>query len=128
MRTVIGVVAGLVVTVLLAYLGLVIFLFSTVGIPLGAAPEPLTATQYAVLLAVFCGAALAGGRTARRIAPAQRRLAIHTMGAMLAAGAIWGFSGPNQWPDWWGPAVALALVAGATAGVNVGFHRSRVKP
>ena len=124
MRLLIAIAAGLSTTVLLAYLGLVVFLLTVVGIPLGATPEPLRPIHYAVLLAIICGAALVGGRTAGRIVRSHRRLAVTTMSVILAVGALWGFSGPNNWPGWWGGAVAVAVVAGACGGFNSGIRRS----
>lgn len=123
LRTAAALAVGVGVTLLLAYVATVAFVLATIGIPLGAQPSPLTTTQYAVLLALAGAAATAGGLAAAHIARERRRAVPALVGGVLATGMLWGFSGGNAWPDWWGPATAAAMVAGACAG---GFLRRRV--
>ena len=54
-RTAAAIAVGVVVAVLLGYFGLVVFVLATIGIPLGADPKPLTATQYGILLILAGG-------------------------------------------------------------------------
>ncbi len=103
------------------YLGLGVFVLATIGIPLGAQSKPLTATESLILLLLAGAAAVVGGRSAARIARAQYRAAVWAVCAILGAIMVWGFSGRNSWPDWWGPAVALSMIIGAYFG-GISFH------
>lgn len=115
-RTAAAIALGVLVAVLLGYLALLVFLLTTIGLPLGADPEPLTAVEYGVLLLLAGVAAAAGGRTATRVARRQGRVAAGGVGAILAITMVWGFSGRNAWPEWWGAAVASVMVSGSCAG------------
>ena len=115
-RTAAAIAAGVLVAVLLGYLGLVVFVLATIGIPLGAQPEPLTAIEYGILLGLTGGAAAVGGRAAARIARERRRVSVWGVCAILAIVMLWGFSGRNSWPQWWGLAAAAVMVAGAYIG------------
>lgn len=117
LRTILAIAAGVVVAVLLWYLGLVVVLLVTIGIPLGAQPRPSTPGELAVMLVLAICAAAAGGRTAARIGRRARVGTVLAVAVILAAGLLWGFSGRNAWPDWWGPATALAMGIGACAGL-----------
>ena len=125
LRTAAAIAVGVFVAVLLAYLGTVVFVLATIGIPLGADPEPLTATQYGILLLLAGGAAALGGRTATRVAREQSRVPVWGVCAILAIAMLWGFSGRNSWPEWWGGAVATAMVAGAYIGGSLSQRRRR---
>lgn len=118
LRAIAAIAVGVSVAVLLTYLGVVVFVLATVGIPLGADPEPLTAFQYGILLVLAGGAAACGGRTAARVGREQKRVSVWGVSAILAIVMLWGFSGRNSWPDWWGGAVAVAMVAGAAIGLQ----------
>lgn len=108
--------AGVGLSVVLAYAATVAFVLATIGIPLGAQPSPLTTVQHAVLLALGAAAAAAGGLAAARISRDRRRAVVALVSVTLATGMLWAFSGQNAWPDWWGPATAAAMGAGACAG------------
>lgn len=107
---------GVGLAVVLAYAATVAFVLATIGIPLGAQPSALTTVQHAVLLALGGAAAAAGGLAAARISRERRRAVVALVGSTLAAAMLWAFSGQNAWPDWWGPATAAAMGAGACAG------------
>ena len=125
LRTAAAIAIGVLVAVLLAYLGLIVFILATIGIPLGADPEPLTATQYGILLLLAGGAAAFGGRTATRVALGQSRVPVWGVCVTLAIAMLWGFSGRNSWPAWWGGAVATAMVVGGYIGGSLLQHRRR---
>jgi len=122
-RTAAAVAVGVFVAVLLGYFALVVFVLATIGIPLGAQPEPLAGIEYAVLLVLAGGAAAVGGRAAARVARERRRVSVWGVCAILAVGMLWGFSGRNSWPEWWGPAAAAVTVVGAYVGGSIGQHR-----
>jgi hypothetical protein len=124
LRTAAAVTVGVFVALLLGYLGLVVFLLATIGIPLGAQPEPLTASGYAVLLVLAGGAATVGGRAAARIARERRRVAVSAVCAIVAMVMLWGFSGRNSWPERWGLAAAAVMAVGAYIGGSVWQRRS----
>lgn len=117
MRSILAVVAGVAVAVMLWYLGLVAVVLVTIGIPLGAQPRSSTPGELAVMLVLAACAAAVGGRTAANVGRGSATAVVAMVAAILAAGALWGFSGRNAWADWWGPAVALAMGAGAFAGL-----------
>ena len=123
-RTAAAVAVGVLVAVLLAYLALVVFVLATIGIPLGAQPETLTASEYAVLLVLAGGAAALGGRAAARIARERRRVAVSAVCAIVAIVMLWGFSGRNSWPERWGLAAAAVMAVGAYIGGSVWQRRS----
>ena len=125
LRTAAAVAVGAFAALLLGYLAVVIFVLATIGIPLGAQPEPLTAIQYAVLLVLAGGAAAVGGRAAARIAHERRRVAVSAVCAIVAIVMLWGFSGRNSWPEWWGLAAAAVMVVDAYIGGSVWQRRSR---
>lgn len=108
--------AGVGLTLVLAYAATVAVVLAVIGIPLGAQPSPLTAVQHAVLLALGGAAAAAGGLVAARISRERGRVVVALVSLALATGMLWAFSGQNAWPDWWGPAAAAAMGAGAWAG------------
>ena len=107
----------MVVAALLWYLGLIVVLLVTIGIPLGAQPRPSTPGELAVMLVLAVCAAAGGGRTAARIDRGAPAPAVIAVAVILAAGMLWGFSGRNAWPDWWGPATGLAMGIGVCAGL-----------
>lgn len=125
LRTAAAIAVGVFVAVLLGYLGLVVFVLATIGIPLGADPKPLTATQYGILLVLAGGAAAFGGRTATRVAREQSRVSVWGVCAILAIVMVWGFSGRSSWPEWWGGAVATAMVVGGYIGGSLSQPRRR---
>jgi hypothetical protein len=122
-RTAAAVAVGVFVAVLLGYFALVVFVLATIGIPLGAQPEPLASIEYAVLLVLAGGAAAVGGRAAARVARERRRVSVWGVCAILPVAMLWGFSGRNSWPEWWGPAAAAVMVVGAYIGGLIGQHR-----
>ena len=116
---------GFFVAVVLAYVGVVVFVLASRGIPLGTQPVPLNGREYAVLLLLAGAAATTGGRVAANIAAQWRRSSVTGVSVLLAAVMLLGFGGTNSWPDWWGPAIAAAMVAGTCIGglVRQGHRR-----
>lgn len=113
LRNVFAVAVGAAVACLLAYLGAVVVLLVTVGIPLGSAARDPTPSEYGAYLAVAAIASAIGGRTAAAIARASRGV-VPSVAALVATVMLWGFTGEGvQWPAWWAPAVALAMAGGA---------------
>jgi hypothetical protein len=125
LRIILAIATGVVLACLLWYVGVVVLMLATVGIPLGSEPRPLTATQFFLLLAFAAGAAAIGGRVAARIAPQARRISIPVICVTLGGIMLWGFSGRNAWPAWWGPATATAMMLGTWVGGILGL---RVRP
>jgi hypothetical protein len=123
LRTAGAIAVGVFVALLLGYLGLVVFVLATIGIPLGAQPKPLTGSQYAVLLVLAGVAAAIGARAAARVAGDRRRVSVAGVCAILAGTILWGFSGRSSWPEVWGPSVAAAMVVGAYIGGSLGRHQ-----
>lgn len=116
LRPVTAVAAGITVAVVVFYVMLIAFVLVTLGIPLGSQPRPLTPLENAVLLVLAAVAAALGGRAASRLNPSARRTSVGAVCVALAVGAAWGFHGSAGWPSWWGPAMALAMCAGAWYG------------
>jgi hypothetical protein len=120
-RTVLAIIAGVIVTALLGQLGAIGFLLVTIGIPLGAAVTDPSAGGYAVLLTVGALAAAVGARVARRIAGDHARVAVLGLSGVLAVLALWAFRQPgSQWPAWWAAALAMSVAAGAGVGGLLG--------
>jgi hypothetical protein len=124
-RLSLAVITGVVVAVLLSYVVLIVFVLTTIGIPLGAESRPLTATESALLLAAAAAAAAVGARTAARIARERSRPAVWAVGVILSMMMVWGFSGRNSWPPGWGISVAVAMAAGCFLSETVRrrFHK-----
>jgi hypothetical protein len=116
MYTFLGIAVGAALALLLAYLGMVVFVLVTIGIPLGSQPRPMTAAEYVVLLGIGIGAAALGGHAAARVARDSHSPAVWGVCAVLAVVMVWGFSGRNAWPDWWGPASGAVMAIGARIG------------
>jgi hypothetical protein len=112
LRVALAVVTGVIVAILLSYAVLIVFVLTTVGIPLGAEPRPLSTGGSAILLLAAAAAAAAGAHTATRIAREHRRGAVWAVGVILTLMMVWGFSGRNSWPEGWRFAVATAMAAG----------------
>lgn len=116
-RLMIAVIAGLVVTTVLAYLGAVAFILARMGIPLGSEGRPPTAAEYLCLLVIAVLAAAIGGHISSGMLPHRSRFIAAAQAAILTAGALWGFLRPaSHWPGWWAPALAAALAAGTWLG------------
>jgi hypothetical protein len=117
LRPAVAAITGAVVTILLAYLGAIILLVVRVGIPLGSAGREPSSVDYAVLLAIAAGAAAIGGHIAAGLARQHSRSVVIGVSALLACGALWGFTSPgSEWPTWWPPALALVAAVGTAAG------------
>jgi len=118
LRLVLAIVSGVLTAIVLAYAATVVVVLATVGIPLGAASRPLSGTQATLLLAGAATAAFIGGRLARRIARGAGTGLQIALPVLLGALMLWGFSGRNAWPDWWGPAAAALTAFGAWLGAR----------
>ncbi len=127
MRIVFAIVIGGCLTLLLAYAALIAFVLTTIGIPLGAQSEPTSTSGYMTMLVLAGLSAAAGGRVAVRIGRVSRWLIVAGMSATLVVLLLGGFSGPNSWPDWWGPATSGAMVIGACVGA-IGRRNQPLKP
>jgi hypothetical protein len=116
-RSLIAVLAGGVVAAVLFQVGAVSAFVGLYGIPLGASAGPPT-VGYFVLNLGFAGiAALAGGWLTARLARQWPLAHVGVLALVLAAVALWGFTGPaSQWPPWYPPALALVALAGTLAG------------
>ena len=124
LRLALAVIVGVVVAVLLSYAVLIVFLLTTIGIPLGAESRPLTATDSAILLVAAAVAAAVGARTSASIARERGRWAVWGVAVILAVMMAWGFSGLNSWPKGWGIAVAVAMTAGCFLSESIRRWRS----
>ena len=104
-------------TLVLAYLGAIVLLVARIGIPLGSEGREPTRGEYLGLLVIAGGAAAIGGHIAAGIARRQSRSVVIVQAALLACGALWGFTSPaSQWPAWWAPALAAAAAGGTWLG------------
>ena len=112
-RLAVAILAGGLLAVALAYLGLVITMLMMIGSSLGAeSREPMPA-HFVTLLVIAAAGAAAGGWLTARLARSDASLALLGLALSLAA-VYWGwFTGrPSGWPDWWPPTLALAAVSG----------------
>ena len=117
LRAGLAVLAGALVSILLAYLGGVMWVLATLGIPLGATPREPTPGEYLGLILIALVGAVIGGRVAARVARHHRRAVTLVLAATLGIVMLRGFSAPaSQWPGWWAPAIAAAFAAGACLG------------
>jgi hypothetical protein len=120
LRALVGMMTGVLVTVLLAYLGAIVLLLTAIGLPLGSTGRDPTPGEYLGLLLIAGAAAAVGGHIAAGIARSQSKLAVIAAAAFLAGGALWGFSKPaSQWPTWWAPVLAGVAAAGMWLGGTV---------
>lgn len=117
-------VTGMLVTIVLAYLGAVALLLIRMGIPLGSDGRAPTGGEYAALLAIAGAAAAIGGHIAAGIALARSRMVVGALAVLLAVGACWSFwQSASRWPTWWAPAVALVLAAATALGGGIAQRR-----
>ncbi|HJR59911.1 MAG TPA: hypothetical protein VJ813_10945 [Vicinamibacterales bacterium] len=117
LRAAIATITGIVVSIVLAYLGAILMLVARIGIPLGSDGRELLGGEYAALLVMAGGAAAAGGHIAAGLARQHARSVVTAQAVLLAGGALWGFTSPeSQWPVWW--AAVLAAVAAAGTGLG----------
>lgn len=125
LRLIVSVLAGMTVAVVLFYVAVIAFVLVTRGIPLGSEPRGSTPVENAVLLGLAAAAGAIGAGVARLVNPGEHRTSVAALGIVLAVGAIWGFRGSSGWPEWWGPAMALAMTAGAWCGGTVAARKRR---
>lgn len=116
LRTTLAIIAGVLVSLVLAYIGAVVHLLATRGIPLGMTPRETTLAEYLTLLLIVMVGGLAGGQVAVKTAPEGRRVIGSAMTAILVGIMLWGFWGSPAWPVWWRLAAALALAVGVWLG------------
>ncbi|MDQ2669495.1 MAG: hypothetical protein M3Y31_02600, partial [Gemmatimonadota bacterium] len=106
----IAVLAGAVVSTLLWYLGAVVALLATVGIPLGSSGGPPPPSYYVVSLASSVIGAGLGGWVTASIARKRGRRAVVLLALMLVLAALLAFTRPNSnWPAWYAPVLGLLL-------------------
>ena len=125
LRVAIAVLAGLIASIVLAYAATVLIVLATIGIPLGAESRPLTIVQATLLLVAVAASAFLGGRAARRLAPFGDRIVAIGLSAVLFTSVLWGFSGRNSWPAWWGPVTGVVMALGAWLGSRARPARPR---
>ena len=119
-RALVATMTGVLVTVLLAYLGAIVLLVTAIGLPLGSTGRDPTPGEYLGLLVIAGAAAAVGGHIAAGIARSRSTLAVLAAAALLAGGALWGFSKPaSQWPAWWAPVLAGTAAVGVWLGGTV---------
>lgn len=116
LRVGLAVLAGALVSIVLAYVGLLVLLLATRGIPLGATPRETTPGEYLALLLIAAVAAAIGRLVAVNAAPQHGRAVAWMLAITLAIIMLWGFSGSPGWPSWWGPAVASTFGTGVWLG------------
>jgi hypothetical protein len=120
-RSILAVAAGSITAFLTYWLGAVVALLATHGIPLGSAGGAPTAADIAVHVSLAGAATFGGARLAIRIARPSPRVHATVVGLLLAAGAIAGFDKTSSsWPAWFGPAIAAACIIGAFSAVQWG--------
>ena len=120
LRAVAAILAGVLVTVVLAYLGTIVLVLATIGLPLGSPGREPTSGEYLGLLLIAGAAAVIGGHIAAGIARSHSTPAIIAVAAFLTGGALWGFSKPaSQWPAWWAPVLAIVAAAGTWLGGTI---------
>jgi hypothetical protein len=122
LRLAVATVAGWLLALALAYFGLLITTFASVGASLGAPPRDPSPGEYAVLLTIAGVGAAVGAQITARLARSDASLALLGLALGLAATYWWGFRGGSSWPEWWAPTVALAAVLGVWAG-TLGIRR-----
>jgi hypothetical protein len=126
LRALLAIVTGVLVTVVLAYLGAIVLIVVAIGLPLGSTGREPTSGEYLGLLLIAGAAAAVGGHIAAGIARSQRKAAVIAAALFLGGGALWGFSKPaSQWPTWWAPVLAGAVAAGMYLGGTIlaGRHK-----
>ena len=120
LRAPLATITGALVTIVLAYLGAIVLLVARMGIPLGSKGREPTRGEYLGLLLIAGGAAAIGGHIAAGTARQQRRSVVTVQAALLAGGALWGFTSPaSQWPAWWAPALAAVAAVGTWLGGEI---------
>jgi hypothetical protein len=115
-RSVLAVVAGLVVTIVVGMAGMAVLLVGTYGVPLGMSPVTPGWPFLAANLAATALAGVAGGWVAASIA--RRRPVVHAIAVALALTALVGPSvrpRPRE-PVWFAHALLAMAVAAAVAG------------
>lgn len=116
-RAVLATLTGALVTIVLAYLGAIVLLVARMGIPLGSEGREPTGGEYLALLVIAGAAAAIGGHIAAGTARQQSRSVVTVLSALLAGGAMWGFtSSASHWPAWWAPALAVVAAVGTWLG------------
>ncbi len=123
LRLAVATMAGWLLALALAYFGLIITTFATVGVSLRAPARDPSPGEYAVLLTIAAVGAAVGAQLTARLARSDASLALLGLALGLAATYWWGFRGGSlAWPEWWAPTVALAAVLGVWAG-TLGIRR-----
>lgn len=115
MRSIAALVVGAGIASITYWVGAVIALLAMHGIPLGSPSGPPTRADVLVHLSLAAVATYAGSAMSMRIALGRRELHAIALGVLLAIMVLFGFSKPNNWPGWFGAAMALACILGSAA-------------
>lgn len=125
-RALVAMMTGVLVTIVLAYLGAIVQVLVTIGLPLGSTGREPTRGEYLGLLLIAGAAAAIGGHIAAGIARSGSKAAVIAAAVFLACGALWGFTRPaSQWPTWWAPVLAGVAAAGMWLGGTILASRHR---
>lgn len=113
MRSIAALVIGTAIASIVYWVGAVIALLAMHGIPLGSAGGPPTRADLLVHLSLAAVGTFAGSRVSMRIGRGPPELHTIALGVLLAIIVLVGFSKPNNWPGWFGPAMAAACIFGS---------------
>lgn len=125
MRSIAALVVGAGLASIVYWVGAVIALLAMHGIPLGSPGGPPTWADLLVHLSLAAAGSLAGSSVTMRIAGRRRELYASALGVLLAIIVLVGFSKPNNWPGWFGPAMAAACIIGSLVAAAIG---ARARP
>src|SRR5688572_3175253 len=114
LKSIAGVVAGVMIAAAAYWLGAVVALLTMHGIPLGSAGGSPSTADVLVHLGLATAASAAGALSAVRIAGYRPRLHALLTGGLFGAFMFLGFSKPSSnWPAWFPYGMAVACAGGA---------------
>ncbi len=114
-RSITALAVSVVVAGVVYWVGAVIALLAMHGLPLGSPGGPPTRGDLVVHLSLALAGAFAGARLAMRLATHRRASHGLALGVVLGILVIFGFSKPNNWPEWFGAAMSTACILGSVA-------------